>query len=200
MSDPDDTASRRMVAFGSGLDEKDAAAVHNILSLLVFPNIRRFIFAGEPMKSSGKVKIHSAEALFADRLVSLRNMATLAIPNGVQSDIFRDGFELLALESLANRQGDDCFILIRGNCDIQAPVLQWLQNQPHPSGLDAPYLCLPTGSELTPSAIAFRADHPRLDEFIRISTDLYCSGAILGLPDYSLRSALSQSWSAVLRL
>ena len=195
-----DPQTSRIVAFASALDRVDARVTCQLLGGLKGRDLRRWLFVAEPMKGTKAIKIQTAEALFPERFVALRNMVTLAMENGVQSDIYRDGFEMLALENLYARDVEAALVLVRGHRDFKEPVQRWMQDPAALQGDAPPFLCLTAPGASQPHAVAFRPDHPGFAAFVRIGAELYCSGAICGLSDYSLRRALDQSWAAVLRL
>lgn len=183
-------APPEMVVFCSGLGTQDAQAGRRLLSDLEGRGLRRQLFVDAPAEGTHKVKIQLADSVFPERFLALRNTVVAALPRGIQSDIFRDGFEMLCLEVLLRRDNLDAIILLRGNCDFEAAVGPWLASQ------TAPFLRIaPEGG---PSrALAFRTAHPKLPALVQVASDLYLSGAVLALPDYSLEKALQIAWDAV---
>ena len=179
-------ARLEMVAFAAGLDQPQIESAWRLLVDLEHPRVgvRRSLYVLDPVPGTEQVKTQATALLFPEAQLALRNLYA-ALPGGAESDLYRDGFEMLCLQSLLRRTDLDAFVLVRGACDL-GRALSWIEAGPK----DSPYQEM--GPKGAPErAIAFRAGHPALPRIAEIALDLYQTGAVLGFADYSLSQVLA---------
>lgn len=176
-----------VLLLGPAIDAGESATSLERLGSLSLPNSTSYVVTTGKFDTRKLAKTFNVEAGYPGEVTVLQTFAAWAeIPYRTDAR-FRDGYDLFCLRSLlAKVDSFDYAVLVRNATSLQErwpELLTELQERL--------FVVLGSGSPTSgsPSLVLNLAD-PRISPFLECAIELYLTGAVYGIPRYSLAEAL----------